>query len=230
MASIVENITGDKALQLGNEEFVRKMAIGNNWNKLRIGMRVLVNGTGDIANPRLQLGVCSGDTNTFASTNCTGYAGASLQPRVSNNMTYSGGVYTYGQAAALPPCLSIKKLVNTVTEANFSGTADGFLPSATLGTVALCFVDIVRASASSYTVAWQRCSTSVMASLATSLYTLLRVGEDEALSSSFSTTYTTTVTPVTVTGLPSIMDTVSIYWNKSTPTIEISDISIIRFY
>ena len=82
MASIVENIIGDRALQLGSEEFVRKMAIGNNWNKLRLGMRVLVNGTGDIVGPRLQMGVCSGDTNTFASTTCTGYVGASLNPRI----------------------------------------------------------------------------------------------------------------------------------------------------
>ena len=230
MASIVETISGDRALQLGNEEFVRKMAIGNNWNKLRLGMRVLVNGTGDIVSPRLQMGVCSGDTNTFASTNCTGYVGASLNPRNSGNMTYSAGVYNYGQAAAVPPAISVKKLVNTVTEANFGGTNDGYLPSATLGNTALCFVDIIRLTASSYTVAWQRCNTSAMASLATTFYTLLRAGEDEALTTTFSTTYTSTLAAIAVTGLPAVMDTLSIYWNKSTPTVEISDISVIRFY
>ena len=230
MASIVETISGDRALQLGNEEFVRKMAIGNNWNKLRLGMRVLVNGTGDIVGPRLQMGVCSGDTNTFASTTCTGYVGASLNPRNTGNMTYSAGVYQYGQAAAVSPALSVKKLVNTVTEANIGATADGFLPSATLGSAALCFVDIVRTSSSSYTVTWQRCSTSAMASLATAFYTLLRAGEDENLSTAFSATYTTTAVTVAVTGLPAVMDTLSIYWNKSTPTVEISDISVIRFY
>ena len=231
MASIVETISGDRALQLGNEEFVRKMAIGNNWNKLRLGMRVLVNGTGDIVTPRLQMGVCSGDTDTFASTNCTGYAGATLRGRNSGNMTYSAGVYTYGQAAAVPFALSVKKLVNTVTESNFVGTSDGFLPSATLGNAALCFVDIVRASSSSYTVSWARCSTSAMASLVTDFYTLLRTGEDENLSTTFSSTYTVANTiPISVTGLPAVMDTLSIYWNKSTPTVEISDISVIRFY
>jgi len=230
MASIVETISGDRALQLGNEEFVRKMEIGNNWNKLRLGMRVLVNGTGNIVAPRLQMGVCSGDTNTFASTTCTGYAGASLNPRSAGNMTYSAGVYTYGQAAIVNCALSVKKLVNTVTEVAFGTLDDGFLPSATLGTVALYFVDIVRFSASSYTVNWSRCSLA-QAQIATTFYTLLRAGEDENLSTTFSTTYTIkTVTGITVTGLPSVMDTLSIYWNKSTPTVEISDISVIRFY
>ena len=69
-----------------------------------------------------------------------------------------------------------------------------------------------------------------MASLATAFYTLLRAGEDENLSTAFSATYTTTAVTVAVTGLPAVMDTLSIYWNKSTPTVEISDISVIRFY
>ena len=34
----------------------------------------------------------------------------------------------------------------------------------------------------------------------------------------------------TLTGMSANMDTVSIYWNHSTPTVEISDLSIIRFY
>jgi hypothetical protein len=73
MASIVENIVGDKALQLGNEEFVRPLNFGNNWNYIRIIARVTINGSATINSPRFQFGVCDGWTNTFAAPSGVSY-------------------------------------------------------------------------------------------------------------------------------------------------------------
>ena len=33
-----------------------------------------------------------------------------------------------------------------------------------------------------------------------------------------------------MTGLTDYMDAISIYWNKNVPTIEISDMCVVRFY
>jgi hypothetical protein len=61
-------------------------------------------------------------------------------------------------------------------------------------------------------------------------YDLLRVAEDQGVSSAYSANYMKLQGGNTLTGLSSNMDTLSIYWNKSTPTVEISDLCVVRFY
>jgi len=48
MAFIVEQYTGDKGVQLGCEDLIRAMPWGANWNKIRIGCRLAVNGYASI--------------------------------------------------------------------------------------------------------------------------------------------------------------------------------------
>jgi hypothetical protein len=48
MAFIVEQYTGDRGIQLGCENLIRAMPWGANWNKIRIGCRVAVNGYASI--------------------------------------------------------------------------------------------------------------------------------------------------------------------------------------
>jgi len=236
MASIVENIIGDRALQLGSEEFVRKMAIGNNWNLLRIAARVQINGMATISAPRLQLGLCDGDQATFASANCN-YVGATLN--INNNIQwgFASNTYVGGLSAFRNNGMAVKKIVNTITETAMGTSVEGYIAAAGLGNPSLYFVDILRASASSYTVSFNRCTITQVTNAAanlTSRYVFLRCAEDELLTSTFAanyiTSYTGTAANLTLTGMPANMDTVSIYWNKSTPTVEISDLSIIRFY
>ena len=236
MASIVENIIGDRALQLGSEEFVRKMAIGNNWNFLRIAARVQINGMATISAPRLQLGLCDGDQATFASANCN-YVGATLNVDNNTRWRFASDAYSGGVPAITQGALAVKKIVNTTTEAILGVSIEGYIAAASLGNPSLYFVDVFRVSASSYTVYFNRCIVSQVTNAAanlTSTYAFLRCAEDELCSSTFATnyitSYTTIIASLTLTGMSANMDTVSIYWNKSTPTVEISDLSVIRFY
>ena len=236
MASIVENIIGDRALQLGSEEFVRKMAIGNNWNFLRIAARIQVNGLADIAAPRLQLGLCDGDQATFTSANCN-YVGATLNVENSARWRFSSDTYRGGVTAITNGALGVKKIINTTTEQALGVAIENYIAAASLGNPSLYFVDVLRASASSYTVYFNRCQLSQVTNAAanlTSTYAFLRCAEDELLTSTFAANYITSYTAAsadaTLTGMSANMDTVSIYWNHSTPTVEISDLSIIRFY
>jgi len=236
MASIVENIIGDRALQLGSEEFVRKMAIGNNWNFLRIAARIQVNGLADIAAPRLQLGLCNGDQATFTSANCN-YVGATLNVDNNTRWRFASDAYSGGAVGIAQGALAVKKIVNTTTEQIIGTTVVGYIAAASLGNPSLYFVDVFRVSASSYTVYFNRCIVSQVTNAAanlTSTYAFLRCAEDELLTSTFAASYITSYTAAsassTLTGMSANMDTVSIYWNKSTPTVEISDLSVIRFY
>lgn len=228
MASIVENITGDKALQLGNEEFVRKMAIGNNWNYLRIGCRLIVNGTADIANPRFYLGLNNGDQNTFASSSCDGWIGAGTNLSVATSWVYTTTVYRYGQAGASLFMRYAKKLGSTTTESAGGALTNAYLATAGNGPT-IVYADFQRTSSSAYTVYW-RMADLTKAPLATTFYDLLRSMEDET-SANYATNFTNaTGTSASLTGMPSNFDTVSVYYNKSTPTIEISDLCVVRFY
>lgn len=228
MASIVENIVGDKALQLGNEEFVRKMAIGNNWNRLRIGCRLIVNGTADISAPRFYLGLNNGDQETFSSSSCAGWIGSGTNPSIGNVWVYGTTTYRYGRIGTLPFMLFAKKLGSTTTETTAGTQTDSYLATPGSGPT-IVYADFFRTSSSTYTVTWRQAD-SGHAVLSTTFYDLLRCMEDET-SGGYATNFTdTTGTSTSITGMPSNFDTVSIYWNKSTPTIEISDLSIVRFY
>jgi len=64
MAFIVEQYTGDRGIQLGCENLIRAMPWGTNWNKIRIGCRVAVNGYATI----------TGTSNTIDQTPHLGFS------------------------------------------------------------------------------------------------------------------------------------------------------------
>lgn len=67
----------DIALQLGNEEWVRTLAIGSTWTHIRIGMLYQITGTATIssATTQIALGMCSGDTAPFNNASTTNFVG-----------------------------------------------------------------------------------------------------------------------------------------------------------
>ena len=87
MAQLVQTFTGDTALRLQNEEFVRQLNVGTNWNKLRIIVHHTVPAANGNISPSLYIGVCQGTTNTFKSITTTDWAGMV----VSGNWTYTSG-------------------------------------------------------------------------------------------------------------------------------------------
>lgn len=86
MAQLVQTFSGDTAIRLQNEEFVRKMHWGTNWHKIRIALHhAIPEAVADLNTPTLYIGVCEGNTNTFKSGATTDWAGGSA----------GGGSWTY---------------------------------------------------------------------------------------------------------------------------------------
>jgi len=240
MAQIVERFTGDRCIQLGAEEFVRKMTIGNNWMKIRIAVRVAIGGSADIPTPRFLLGVCSGTTYTYTSNSCIGYIGG-VWPPTTISLPYIANAgnpyYQYSGGAAV--CFgSVRKIGAVITEVSASsGNSNNVVAQSANNRYTLQMVDIFRSTTdpTAYGTRQWSCNTSVSTTNCDS-YAFLRSIEDESVSSTFATTYITNsqggFAVVYQTGFdPSQpMDTVSIGWGKSVPTIEIAEICVIRFY
>jgi len=232
MATIVETIAGDRTIQLGNEEYVRKMAIGNDWAKLRIAVRMFINGSAAITTPKLRFGVCSGTTDTFSSSNCVGFYGAGWPNGTAFDLNYSAGVYSYSSGSAVF-CEAIKKVGNSVTRIDGSPGLQNAVAAVSLARTSVQFIDLFRSTtnATSYGVRYWNTNTTVKGA---DSYALRRCTEDENNSTAFTQAYVTTSMggfgPYYQSGLPTVMDTLSISWTHSVPTIEIAEICIIRFF
>jgi len=230
MASIVENITGNKALQLGNEEFVRKMTWGNNWNWLRIGCRASLNGSATLSTIRLQLGVANGDTDTWSSSNCAGYVAAccgAITNTGGTTLTWDGTNYRYS-GPGVNDSGATSKLGSTVsdTQGGTNGTLRYIASSAGGSNPSILMADIVRVGGGTYTCYWRTVTSTQLAQLPT-FYDFLRCMEDNSLSS-YAPTYIGGASGMNRTTVDNL-DTLSVYWNYSTPTIEIADLCVVRF-
>ena len=71
------NLIGDKYLSLANEEFVRTLAIGSDWTRLRLGLllQLSTDGTNDLQGSDLVWGLCAGKTNPFGAASTTNFLG-----------------------------------------------------------------------------------------------------------------------------------------------------------
>jgi hypothetical protein len=95
------NLVADKYLTLPNEEFVRTLAIGTDWNKIRLGVLLAVtpDGTNNLGGVALMLGVCSGKTNPYGAASTTNFVGAALH---TSNPGGTTGTLNYGAGSGNP--------------------------------------------------------------------------------------------------------------------------------
>ncbi len=56
MADIVLTIVGDRGIRLGDEQFIRRMAMGSNWNRIRIGCTLVFYASGKVSAAGFALG------------------------------------------------------------------------------------------------------------------------------------------------------------------------------
>ena len=93
------NLIGDKYLTLANEEFVRTLAIGSDWTRLRLGLLLALtpDGTNDLQGADLVWGLCAGKTNPFGAASTTNFLGmkfgTSFGPEVLNYSANGGNPY-----------------------------------------------------------------------------------------------------------------------------------------
>jgi hypothetical protein len=229
MATIVENISGDKALQMGNEEFVRKLGYGTNWTKLRIGCRLCVNGTADIATPRFQLGLCVGDVYTFASASCIQYVGYPTNEL--GNLGYNGALLSYAfQESSNCPYVTKVGATATYNIIGGAGHPPGNYAAGVSGRTSIVAAQFTKLSATSIQVNGSYTTDAQYANVPVT-YHLLRSLDDEVGTSAFTATYFSWMNARTVTMSNVVdLDTVSVYWGHSSPTVEVHDIIIVRYY
>jgi len=93
MAFIVEQFIGDRGIQLSAEEAVRPFSFGTNWQFIRVGMRMAINGITTFTNANGPgLGICTGSEGAYSSTTTdaiwrwglgnTTYAVAGVSPNI----------------------------------------------------------------------------------------------------------------------------------------------------
>lgn len=119
---------------LANEEYIRKFAWGNGWNRIRIGILYAVQGGVTFSLVQNGLGVCSSsspidNTQGQKSTNTTQWAGCFLAGAGYGNvtLTYNAGpppYYTYNDAGRAV------KQVNSYSPAAFGGPGATYVGAA----------------------------------------------------------------------------------------------------
>lgn len=225
MAAIVETLVGDKRLQLGVEEFVRPFAFGNNWNYIRVGVRMAVGGSATITNAQLQIGVCSGTTATFNNANTTDYIGAHLGNGFgAATFTYNAGPPAYYNISN--QFILVRRVGNTNTTTGI-GSNNYFLSAVASGANrSLFMVDFLRLNSTSMTIKPWIAGSSTAAQTDAVPYILWRCAENEV---NPFTAFVSAGANFDTVACGSFYDTVSIYWNKASPTIEVSEIMVMRY-
>lgn len=233
MATIVENILGDRALQINTEEFARKLSFGNKWNALRIGMMFRINDTAAIAAQRIQIGLNNGDTNTLASSTCSGYLGLCagfLTSAPNRNLTYDGvNLAYYTQFYFYGYVIKVGASVSDNLYAGFTGNQ--YFAANTSSGPRFIGATFYRNSATSYTAYWHYVTLAQFGFKTPDLFDFQSFMEDESLSG-WASNFISTATNPAYTGLStslSSLDTASIYWNKAN-NFEISALAAAKYY
>lgn len=230
MANIVENIIGDKALELGGEEFVRKLSFGSAWTKIRIGMRFILNGSANIAPPRrLVMGLCEGDQFTYLSGSCLSFAGIGWGLNNGGSWTYDGANGRYAMYAGGSVSYVLAKVGASLTETSTVNSVARYIKTGISGTPHMMLVELTRASASSYTVRGYAPDSTDISTIPAWL-NFMRSMAIEHWEAATLGVYVSQGNNATASGLTSNLDTLSIYWSLASPTIEISDLCVLRFY
>jgi hypothetical protein len=228
MAFITQTYVGDNTLQLGMEEFVRPMAFGAQWRKIRIGLLFGVYGNPGVntsvyagSNVNLYVGVCQGVNSGFS--NPTPTDAIVLAPFTSNSaLNYA--TTTYWSAGLNPGRLIWKYGSSTTTVTGGSNSIYGFIPPNRIAWFFDFAMNPRNASSALLTPStWITYTTPSNVSRSQFLASMQNEA-DPALNTSnllsASLTYAGNF----------LLDSVCVWWTRSIPTLLISEISVTRFY
>jgi len=209
----------DKRIVLANSQFARPFNIGT-WTTLRIGLRLIMNNTAaTITTPRFYVGLSSGSANLVMDASTDNWCGVASQ----GSWSYFAGppkeYYNYNMRAT-------KRVGSTLTDNSSSITPDASLPAdATTADRTLLFVDITKGSPD-YTFLVRKYRIVDAASVDVPLADFLTKVEEP------TPTYTShgvgTAKTLAVDESGGVFNHVNIGWDKSSPTIEICDLAIVK--
>ena len=227
MATIVESVAGDRRVSIGAESFARKMVWGGDWTKLRIIYRISASDSGaDVANAGLMVGCSSGATNGYESGNMTEFVGCYmgggyLQPY--DGVGWTRGTYSTVLAYRLAGMRCVYKAGSSVTLGGSNAANSGYVPMASTGYVGAMFLDITRqvGSFDMYAGAWD------VAYGTTVTMDNFNLTCENAYSQPWNGVWGGGTLTYAGNG---VFDSLMIRWNKSNPTLEFSNIRVMRYY
>lgn len=222
------NLVGDQYLSLANEEYVRTLAIGTNWTKLRLGLLAAVtpDGTSNLNGVQLVWGLCSGKTNPFGASSTTNFLGMKY------GITSGGDLWSYVANAGNPyfatERLFLKKVGGTITTASPAAgevhrvaTNTGALPRRSVQ-----FLDITKGSPN-FTVTQWGITLGSMSKDFTPAHLLDGLGQAGTITVNGESMNTMPAT-IAFSEVAGALDSVDIFWNKSAFPIEIHAVAAYR--
>lgn len=231
MAFIVEQLVGDRGIQIGNEEIIRPFSFGTNWNKIRVGMLFAVNGFSSFPTGVFPIiGICTGN-DAMNSPNCV--------DAVFHRYTYPLGQFLY---SGTPPAnyygmsgtssnLAFQRVGSTNTQfgagiswwsqfsANPTNQRTGYMFTITKGAVGSATIQ--------YDVIYH-VSGGTAGATDVSRGTFLLGMETEA-GAVAPMTYSSVTNPSLPLRFVKDWDSMFINWNRATPTMCVYCMSVVRF-
>ena len=236
MAYIVKNIgLGDNRLQIGAEEILRQMPWGTRWTYIRIGLRFFVHVNEPFDFFDFSLGVVQSPYGK-TTLNCLDAFGVNWNP--SGGMGNVGAMgYTVSPPTnywnnAATGCYLFRKSGSTMTGA-LSSSGKAYWPGAPYGnsTVSACYVDLTKTATGGTSTGWAP-ATAANAMLNVTRAQHIANFDTEAAPNVVSGTAMGSVSPALTLAFTSnqLWDTVSLVWSRSTPVMDVHDLSVSRFY
>jgi hypothetical protein len=224
MAAIVN--VSDKRFQLGREDWVRTMSIGTNWTKIRVGVTWAINGVAAFPNGFFLIGLCQGGI-PYSSPNCIDFVG-----RTANTMSVANNSYTSTPVGSQsynvgnsPSYFFFKK--GTGLTATTTGASDNeSVWAGASGKKTAVFMDFIKNGDTTIgNSLWYHNVTTPN----TDWNTLQRFLQDAESENAIPNLAGGGIFTGGVTGSNQLWDSVNLYWNKSSPTIEIGAVVVIKF-
>lgn len=217
----------EKGLAIAQEEFVRKLTIGNTWSTIRVSLLLGLNYNiaTDLTNCQLMVGLCSGTTNPFGAVTTTNFVGANLITRSGGvgSMTYQAGAgnpYIYGTLG-----IAATTKVGAVVANNTISSSSYYIPIAGVGTARRSFVGVyITKGSPNYTAGCCFQAANVDCTLAT-WYDA--VDQPVAVPTASALSLANGTFALAASEAPGIFDTVNVFWNRMYP-LEIYAVGVTR--
>jgi hypothetical protein len=226
------NLIADKYLTLANEEFARTLAIGTDWNKIRLGVLLAVtpDGTNNLASSALVLGVSSGKTNPYGAASTTNFVGGAFHgaggtPTATLTYAANSGNPYYSSAGTGP----FARVGTTLS--NGTGNAVAFLIAANNGSIqrrSPLYVDIQKGSPNFTVIRWTPQTSQSQFLTADCSPAEFLASLELATPTWGGISLTTSNSTVAASEAPGTLDTFDFFWNKSLFALEVYALAAYR--
>lgn len=238
MAFIVEQYTGDQGIQIGVEDVIRPFSFGTNWQKVRVGCRIALNGSGSLGDASLygvaasggpRIGVCTGSLGALASSATDVVYGACW---ANFDITIGGTAplryYRYNSVSAFNFFRCFQRVNTTTTTFGSSSLATPAISANPTALRTNYFIDFTKGTIGNSTIAmtlWYMTTANVVSDRTQGDF--LAAMENESAPALMSA-YTLS-SPTLPIRFVKDWDSMLVGWNRSTPTACVYDICVVRF-